>query len=135
MNFKSHFNYYKRAGLYKYTIVISLIITTSIILSNVFESWEHISRCGGIITVFGACLLSRDLIRKGPYNLSKPKEPISKSIPNSNLNLVNMAGISDVIEEVQDNYAKYIGFYILVLGTILWSYGDWILNCILPFNT
>jgi len=130
---KSHLNYYKQAGLYKYSFVVFLIIITSIALSLVFKSWEHVSRCGGIITVFGVFLLSRDLIRLGPYNANEPKPPIN--IPRGSTNVINVPGIAAEIAEKTDNYAKNIGIYIVVIGTILWSYGDWILQYLWPYNT
>ena len=134
MDFKSHFAYYKSAGLYKYGFVVILIIFTSIVLSFVFTNWEHVSRCGGIITLFGACLLSRDLIRKGPYYVNEPKPPVNIPLGGGR-NQINMGGIYAEIAEKTDNYSKHIGFYIIVLGTILWSYGDWVLRYMWPFNT
>ncbi|PKG59210.1 hypothetical protein CXF82_00445 [Shewanella sp. GutDb-MelDb] len=137
MNFKSHLAYYVRAGLYKYLLIVLLVFSTSIILSVTFQDWSHISRCGGIITVFGACLLSRDLIRKGPYYVNEPKPPHSTPVKTNRgvMNQINFERISIEIAEKQDNYSKHLGFYILIFGTILWSYGDWVFIHFLPFNT
>ena len=133
MDFKSHFNYYKNAGLYKYSFFVILIIFVSFAFSFASESWEHVSRCGGLITVFGVFLLSRDLIRLGPYKANEPKPPVN--IPRGRMNEINMPGIWAEIAEKTDNYSKHIGIYIVVIGTILWSYGDWILQYFWPYNT
>jgi len=47
----------------------------------------------------------------------------------------NIDGVFADIAEKTDNHAKLIGIYILIFGTLLWSYGDFLMNCILPYNT
>jgi hypothetical protein len=132
MTWKTSWFYLKQAGVIKYTITVLVIFFASIIFSLVDQSWEHVSRCGGIITVFGATLLGRDLIRLGPYHANEPKPELAKRV--GKVNQFNPDAMwADVAEKV-DNYAKYIGRYVIVVGTILWSYGDFLLQLIWPLN-
>jgi hypothetical protein len=124
----THWFYLKQAGLFKYSIVVLAVISASVIFSIFDESWEHVSRCGGLITVFGASLLGRDLIRKGPYSANEEKPPLATRV--GNVNKFNPEGMYADINEKIDNYAKYIGLYILIVGTLLWSYGDYVLNMV-----
>lgn len=119
----------------KYLIIVFLIVVASIIFSLLDESWQHVSRCGGIITVFGAMLLGRDLIRRGPYHANEAKPPIALPTNKRGVSQLNMGGIYADMAEKTDNYAKFIGIYIVVFGTLLWSCGDFALEYLWPYNT
>ena len=134
MTSKTHLGYYKNAGLYRYLIIVLLIVIASVIFSLADKSWEHVSRCGGIITVFGVLLLGRDLTRRGPYHINEPKPPSAVPTGRRGITQFNINGVFADIAEKTDNYSKHIGIYIVVFGTLLWSYGDFVMQYLLPYN-
>jgi hypothetical protein len=130
MNKKYKWMYYRQAGATKYLVTISLLITASIILSYLDSNWTHVSRMGGIITIFGASLMLRRLQRLGAVENNKNKQPLVL-----NGNQFNIEGMYDDLNEKVDSHAVYIGFLTLILGTVLWSYGDYVFDYFLPFIT
>ncbi len=121
--------HYKNAGIFKHACIVITLTVASLLISQALGSWEHVSRIGGIITIFGASLMVRRLRRLGPYGANKKKQPAV-----INGNQLNMAYIHEQVSDITDNHAEYIGFVIVIIGTMLWCYGDYFLELFFPFN-
>jgi len=129
-NWRSDLHYFKAAGIVRLSVLLFMLLCLALLLSWYSKSWEHVSRVGGIITIIGLLQTVRRLGRLGPVGATKPKPPMV-----INNNEFNMEHVYASMEETTDNYAQILGIYVVVLGTILWSYGDFILERLLPFGT
>jgi hypothetical protein len=76
----------------------------SIVLSAVRHDWTWFSRAGSIITLAGGILAARTLLRLG----------------------VAGAETSAIEQPMLDAYASAIAVWFIVLGTLIWGYGDWL---------
>ena len=129
MDNKYKWMYYRQAGAKKYIITVVLVVVASFVFSMLDNNWTHISRMGGILTIFGASLMLHRLHRLGAVNYNKEKEPLVK-----NGNQFNIAGMYEDLGEKIDAHAAHIGSMILIFGTVFWSYGDYLFELLFPFN-
>mgnify|MGYP001628207362 CR=1 FL=1 len=129
MNNKYKWMYYRQAGAKKYIFTVLLVLGAAVIFSILDRDWTHISRMGGILTIFGASLMLHRLHRLGAVNCNKEKEPLVV-----NGNQLSPSGMFDDLGEKIDAHAIHIGFIVLILGTAFWSYGDYFFELLWPFN-
>lgn len=119
---------FKKSGARSYILATVAVLLVSVFLAMYFQMWSWVSRSGGVIVLFGVLLSLRRLFRLGHQRLEEPTEP-----PVINKNQFNMNYVYQSIERHIDNFAQVVGVVLMVLGTILSSYGDVILEKILPF--
>jgi hypothetical protein len=86
-------------------------------------------RAGGVIVLFGVLLSLRRLFRLGPQQLDEPTEP---AIINGNQ--FNIAYMHQSIQRHTDNFAQVTGVVLMVLGTVLSSYADVLLDYVAPLK-
>ncbi|WP_367345238.1 hypothetical protein [Stenotrophomonas bentonitica] len=118
---------FKRSGALGYLVLSAVWIAVSAVIAVRLESWSWISRCGGVLVLFGVLLSLRKLLRLGAHKLDMPIEPI---VVNGQFNLTSMY---QSIEHLTDNFAQAFGVFLMVAGTVIGSYGDAVLDRLLPF--
>jgi hypothetical protein len=96
----------------------------SVYLSVLLADWTWFSRSGAILTLSGAILAIRKLLRLGLEELYRDQHTI------------NGGHVVPTPEELQaeeenrrDIKASRLGFCLLLIGTLIWGYGDLINYC------
>lgn len=120
---------FKASGARSYIIGTAVVITLSVAISLYTQSWSWVSRAGGVVVLFGVLLSLRRLFRLGPQNLDEPTEPAV-----INGNQFNMRFMHQSIQRLTDNFAQTSGLVLMVLGTVMSSYGDIMLDCLVPLK-
>lgn len=92
-------------------------------------SWEHVSRCGSLITVMGILIMERRSLRLGPdivfhFNRS--------SLDNEKPPLTHEQEDDEIVNVNTDVGSAYWGFSFVLMGTVIWGYGDVIAQRIIP---
>ena len=119
----------KLSGARGYLLASISVIGISVALSVLTSNWSWVSRSGGVLVLFGVLLSLRRLFRLGPQQFDEPTEPTV-----INGNQFNMNAMYQGIQRAGDNFAQVSGVALMVVGTILASYGDILLNWLLPFG-
>lgn len=86
--------------------------------------------------LFGVLLSLRRLFRLGPQKYDEPTEPaVVNGIQfNSKYTQFNFKYMHQSIQRLTDNFAQTSGISLMVLGTVLASYGDVILDYLVPLK-
>jgi hypothetical protein len=81
--------------------------------------WQWFSRAGSMITLAGAILAARMLLRLGIAGAYVAEHTIDggQFVPTA-------AKATAVYEATLDAHAAGIGFWFIILGTLVWGYGD-----------
>ena len=103
-----------------FTNTIFLIIVTivclvlNIILSTKTNNWHWFARSGALIVIIGGIFSFRSTLR-----LTK-KERIRRR----NMNIIERFTNIEKNNQEKDSIAIMIGVFMIVIGTIIWAYGD-----------
>ena len=119
----------KLSGARAYLSASAVIVGLSFALSIFTNTWSWVPRCGGVLVLFGVLLSLRRLFRLGPQRVDEPTEPII-----INQNQFNMKAMNQDIQRAGDNFAQISGVALMTIGTVLASYGDLLLDWVLPFS-
>jgi hypothetical protein len=94
-------------------------VVVSVGLSLWYHDWSWFGRSGAILTLSGAVLTVRPLLRLGPDGFYRDQHTIDggHAVPTAEEKAAEREGRDDV-------GASYIGFFCAVIGTIIWAYGD-----------
>lgn len=127
---------FKASGARSYIAGSVIVLTLSAVLSFYTQSWSWISRAGGVIVLFGVLLSLRRLFRLGPQNYDEPTEPAVVNGTQSNPKYVqfNFKYMHQSIQRLTDSFAQTSGISLMILGTVLASYGDVILDYLVPLK-
>lgn len=98
-------------------LILSAWVVFSIYLSFSNNDWEWFQRSGSIITLFGAIIASRKLIR---LNIKKSIE--LHNAPDTWKPSKEKLEEQGYIEE--DIKVETTGFILILVGTVIWGYGD-----------
>lgn len=79
--------------------------------------------------LFGVLLSLRRLFRLGPQKYDEPTEPAVVNGTQFNFKYMHQS-----IQRLTDNFAQTSGISLMVLGTVLASYGDVILDYSVPLK-
>jgi hypothetical protein len=94
-------------------------IAFSITLSIVSCNWLWFARSGSILTLTGGVLAARRLIRLGVKEFFHAEHMVDGG---------HAAPTPDETESDRQEYldiqAAHIGFWFIIIGTIIWAYGD-----------
>ena len=120
---------FKHSGARRYLVASAVILVLSVALSLQTQSWSWVARSGGILVLFGVLLSLRKLFRLGPQKLDTPIEPLV-----INKNQFNINSMYQSINHLTDNFAQAFGVCLMVAGTILASYGDAVLDMLVPLK-
>lgn len=127
-----------------------LIIITSITMSIYCSNWEHFSRSGALIVLVGVYIAYRDW-SGDIYELAKNNYlTITDFLQIGSTDFLDEKSRNEFIEKSKKNeethkknraFVRYASqrfrkmeFILLVIGTVIWGYGDLILNLIWNFN-
>lgn len=102
--------------------VASCAVALSLWKSYYTNQWHWFGRSGAIITLMGAILATRRMIRLGVVEYHRDSKTISggtfgESDKDRKQELANA-------EDLRDTKASYYGFWFVVIGTVIWAYGD-----------
>jgi hypothetical protein len=120
---------FRASGARGYIAGTVVILGISVALSVYTQSWSWVSKAGGVVVLFGVLLSLRRLFRLGPQNLDEPTEPAV-----INGRQFNIKHMHQSIQRLTDNFAQTSGVALVVLGTVLASYGDVILDYLAPLK-
>lgn len=120
---------FKASGARSYIAGTVVVLAVSVALSTYTQSWSWISKAGGVVVLFGVLLSLRRLFRLGPQNLDEPTEPAVINDRQFNINHMHQS-----IQRLTDNFAQTSGVALMVLGTVLASYGDVVLDYLVPLK-
>lgn len=118
---------FKASGAMSYIALTVVVLALSVAMSIYTQSWSWISRSGGVVVLFGVLLSLRRLFRLGPQNFDEPTEPAV-----INCNQFNFKYMHQSIQRLTDNFAQTLGVSLMVLGTVLSSYGEVIFDYLAP---
>jgi hypothetical protein len=104
------------------------IIALSTYLSISLCTWAWLVRSGGVIILLGVMLGFRRLFRIGAREHSGDDQPLVRE------NRFNAAGMWQRAERLTDSFAQALGLGLIVLGTVLASYGDIFLSWLWPLG-
>lgn len=131
-------------------IVPSLIVAISIIISISQSDWGHFSRAGSLIVVVGIYIAIMDL-SGGIYELSRNNYfTMSEFLEFGNIVNFEKEDLDELIKKAKEvektkkennAFATYVSqifkkieAVLLVIGTIIWGYGDIVLGLIWEFK-
>lgn len=112
----------------------SLLWTTLVMLSSILASLYsqdamYVARAGALVTLAGIFMTTRRLLVS-----SAEKQPIiGKQLP-PNMIECELRVESSTDEEEEHLKAEKCGFWFLILGTVIWAYGDLVLTFVLGWN-
>ena len=109
----------RRAGASPYAGAVVALLALSTFLSFKTCSWIWMSRCGGVVVLFGVLLGFPRLLRMGAQDASQDNAPLIVRG-----NQVNVDAIWQRVQRLTDSYAQALGLVLIVLGTLLAGYGD-----------
>ena len=97
-------------------------MTLSIIVSIYTEDASHVARAGALVTLAGIFMTTRRLLVKSAEKQSfDPLKQGSKHVPLLESELLEK-------EEIEHLKAEKCGFWFLIVGTLIWAYGDLVLS-------
>ena len=86
----------------------------SLVLSIVYSDWTLFARSGSITAIIGAVLAVRNILR-----LTKEER-----VRIRNMNIVECFTQTELEDQERDSSATIIGVILMLLGTLIWAYGD-----------
>jgi hypothetical protein len=116
--------------IYKPLLIILFFLT--ICATFKFDTWAWVSRSGSILVVFGAVLGLRRHFRLGSENAEAPLPPDTIKEPGAKAGYINVSAINEKGARKYDLVLQAKGLKIAVFGTLLWGYGDAVLQLIYP---
>lgn len=120
---------FKLSGARRYLVAAAVVVAASVVISVCTKSWSWLPRCGGVLILLGVLLSLRRLFRLGPQRFDEPTEPFV-----INGNQFNMRAMHQDIQRAGDNYAQVSGVVLMVVGTLVSSYSDLLLEWLLPLS-
>jgi len=91
----------------------------SAIMSSATHDWSWFERSGSILTMIGAALTVRPLLRMGPEEFFKTLH----TVDGGNLD-PNMEEKEQDRQDKIDLTAYHVGFWFVFVGTLIWGYGS-----------
>lgn len=110
-----------------------LVVALSIHADIGNKSWLWFQRSGSVVVFFGALLSYRSIVRLGKNGVGGAPVLFAKATvvsTNSAGPIQTMKVAYDAETEEQfiqhalDKFAGYIGTWLMVIGTVIWGYGD-----------
>ncbi len=104
-------------------VTVALVaVIGSTIWSAAYHDWHWFGRSGSILTLCGAALATRRLVRLGVAGFVKNENTIDGGFFEGDK-------VSDETrdaerEQLRDVRAANIGFWFILVGTLIWGYGD-----------
>jgi hypothetical protein len=130
MKHKRHWSFIVTDKKYLYPIVISLI-SLGFILALFLNDPTQFSRIGNFIIGIGVWISMRYTLREG-INRSKNLLDNSPTIPSKGyFQQVNPEFFNKIAYQIGDAHLQIHGFILVILGSIIGSYGDLIIHFIL----
>ena len=107
----------------------ALVMFASILISIYSQDAMYVARAGALVTLAGIFMTTRRLLVS-----SAEKQPIiGKQNSPDTLERKLSTGSASAEEEEEHLKAEKCGFWFLIIGTIIWAYGDLVLSFILSW--
>lgn len=116
--------------IYKPLLIILFVLT--IWAAFKFNNWTWVSRYGSILVVFGATLGLRRHFRLGSENAEAPLPADTIKETGARAGYINASFINEKMAREYDLVLQVKGLKMAVFGTLLWGYGDAVLQLIYP---
>ena len=107
----------------------ALVMFVSILISIYSQDAMYVARAGALVTLAGIFMTTRRLLVS-----SAEKQPIigKQDSPDTLERMLSTESAS--AEEEEHLKAEKCGFWFLIIGTIIWAYGDLVLSFILSWR-
>lgn len=126
--------HYKRIKAWRYITPSVILIIFFGWLSILLNDWTVIERSGGLIALLGALLGLRKLLRKGARELETPNEPLWSRPEFNGARQFNPNGMWQEVEDLSDSFAQQLGLILVVIGTLISSFGSLIMQLLFPLG-
>ena len=103
--------------------ILFIWVCISIYLSVTENDWTWFQRAGSIITLFGAILVSREVIRLGTRRRTELHDAPDTWKPSE-------AVVQEHEHRKEDYRSEAIGAVLILAGTVIWGYGD-LVECLI----
>jgi hypothetical protein len=105
-------------------VAVALIwLAFSVLLSVVYHNWLWFGRSGSILTLCGAALATRRLIRLGVAGFVRSENTIDGGLLDASGKVSDETKDAER-EQLLDVRAANVGFWFIFIGTLIWGYGD-----------
>jgi len=107
----------------------ALVMFVSILISIYSQDAMYVARAGALVTLAGIFMTTRRLLVS-----SAEKQPIIGKQDSPDTLERKLSTESASAEEEEHLKAEKCGFWFLIIGTIIWAYGDLVLSFILRWR-
>ena len=107
----------------------ALVMFVSILISIYSQDAMYVARAGALVTLAGIFMTTRRLLVS-----SAEKQPIIGKQDSPDTLERKLTTESASAEEEEHLKAEKCGFWFLIIGTIIWAYGDLVLSSILSWR-
>ena len=107
----------------------TLIMLASIIISIFTQDPNYVARAGALVTLAGIFMTTRRLLVSSSEKQPIIGKQISAKTPENELNQEH-----SIHEEEEHLKAEKCGFWFLIIGTVIWAYGDLVLSFVLSWR-
>lgn len=97
-------------------ILAVLWVIASVLISAFWRDWKWFSRAGSVLAAAGGVLAARMLLRLGAAGVVDAQHTIDPT----------PAGAQATYQSALDVHASEIGLWFIILGTLIWGYGEFI---------
>ena len=98
-----------------FLVIVSIVWTVAFVfVSQRTSDWTWLARSGSVDGIIGGVLTCRAVLR-----LSREER-----IRMRHMNVVEVSSTSELEDQERDSIAVQFGVCLLVVGTLLWAYGD-----------
>jgi hypothetical protein len=125
---KRHWSFVVCDKRYLYPAVV-LLLTSGVVAALVLKDPVHLNRVGNFIIAIGVWMSMRNTLREG-INKYKDHADSSPTVPGTNQ--LNDRFFNQIAFSIGDAQLQVHGFVLVIVGSMVGSYGDIIIKHILP---
>jgi len=107
-----------------------VVMALSVMITIYTEDATHVARAGALVTLAGIFMTTRRLLVN-----SAEKSLSSDALDQDPITLTGSVKREvDAEEEIEHLKAEKCGFWFLIVGTVIWAYGDLVITALLGWS-